>query len=176
VNWIDRVYLLQQSGDVKRMHTVRTLHEYRVSSHVYGAQLIAVELCHLNGIWDSARVGRILTDLLYHDAPEIMTGDMPSPTKRALSDEGRARLCMLEGKFYSDVGVHSEELEAQETWIVACADALDLAMFCLTERELGNRSPVIETVFKNAMSYTEGYTLLGVGEMCDALKELWNEV
>lgn len=150
---IERLRELYESGEVRRLHTVPVHHAQTVAEHVYGSLLIAVELCRA----EEEDPGAVLLTLLYHDAPELVTGDVPAPVKREspLVAEG---LAVLEAQFYLRLGIQLPELSPRGRAIVHASDNLDLAMTCLRERTLGNRHPVVGEVFHNVMRYLLEHT------------------
>ena len=83
----------------------------------------------------------LLMAALAHDAGERKTGDMPSPTKRALGvgelmDKMERAHVGPTGLFHSEVW---EPLSLIEQQILKLADNFEGAFFCLRELLLGNR-------------------------------------
>ena len=173
MNWTTRISVLMDAGAVRRCHTVRWLADYTVAAHVYGAQCIAVELCALNQV----AAGAVCAYLLYHDAPELLTGDIPAPTKRALSHEAQDELEELEAQFYRRVGIHPvEKLTSVQLGIGRAADVFDLCYAALYERENGNAAPAVERVFRRALSYVAPYTKIkGVQALQQDLATRWEK-
>lgn len=165
-----RLESLYAAGDVKRCHTVQTLRTYTIAEHVYGSMLIARELVALNQNHAAAEYGLsislkdVLEALLLHDAPEYATGDIPAPVKRA-DDAISKALDRLEAKYYAHHAITVPQLNPVERDIVRVSDTLDLGMFLLRERRLGNRNPHLTTILKNVLAYTyEQRHLVGVNE------------
>lgn len=155
-----RLRMLREAGDLKRMHTISTQRDHRIGQHVYGAMCIAVELCRIN-LMDP---GPVLLTLLYHDAPERSTGDIPAPTKRASPAISNA-LELMENQFFDEYGLlepydilrmqnipHPGIMEIEEA-IVKAADVLDLMQMCIHERMLGNRNQTLEWCYTNCDGY-----------------------
>lgn len=176
-----RVEKLYDAGGVKRMHTVPTLRPYTVAEHVYGSMLIASELYHLNHKVAASRGlsfswERIQMSLLFHDAPEVDTGDIPAPVKRA-SHDIRHAVDGLEQKFYEDFEIPTVDLNEIEVDVVKTADTLDLVAYCVRERLMGNRHPMLWQVFENAQVYArEKGHLEGVNEMRTYFRQVWESV
>ena len=173
---IKRVNELYNAGDVKRLHTVNTLQTQTVGQHVYGSQIIAVELLNRaieEGI--EVRAVAVLIALLLHDAPEVVTGDIPAPTKRAMPGLN-AELDKMEFDFYEKLNIEVPELTKAEADIVKSADVLDLMMTCVRERRLGNRHPRLAEVMRNVATYlNEQIHVAGVVELRAELWEAWVE-
>lgn len=169
---IERLETFYESGDVCRLHTVATVNEHTIASHVYGAQIVAVELCMAAAMPDA--VGPVLFTLLYHDAPEVDTGDVPAPVKRSSRDIDAA-LDIMEIAFYKEHGLVMPMLTDTQRWIVKAADTLDLCFNALRERRLGNKSRRIAVVFRNAMRYLDELThVAGVPELVLYLRKEWD--
>ncbi len=165
MTFVERLEVLYAAGEVKRLHTVPTLKSRTVAAHVYGAQCIAEELCALNTV----PPGPVLHALLYHDAPEVETGDVPAPTKRA-SKEIDLALEAMEEKFCKATGIPviaPRFFSVLEYDIVKAADYLDLGMICVQELMLGNRHQRIGLVLKNIIDYTRELEVkvLGVAQL-----------
>jgi 5'-deoxynucleotidase YfbR-like HD superfamily hydrolase len=159
-----RILWMYASGQVKRLHVVPLLREHTIAKHVYGSQMIAMELYECYRALDpNISLENILVTLLHHDAPEIATGDVPSPTKRALAAGGT--LEGMENQFYSRRGIQMRPLNPTEQLIVELSDLCDLLMSCIEERRMGNRtreladyrngelSTSIEGVYHKVMGY-----------------------
>jgi 5'-deoxynucleotidase YfbR-like HD superfamily hydrolase len=171
MDWRERIGFMRDAGEVTRLHTVNTIHRHTVAEHVYGAQVIALELCRLNLI----EPGRVLLALLEHDAAEVETGDVPAPTKRANADIKTA-FDLLEDGVAEMVGFSAPVLTSKEQAILKAADWLDLAYRCLEERRLGNRNPRLQRTFLNIMDYTAAFDVQGVSELRTELVSLWTEL
>jgi 5'-deoxynucleotidase YfbR-like HD superfamily hydrolase len=164
-----RLTLLYDSGFVERMHTVPTNRTHTVAEHVYGSLLIAMEICKFHKMTP----GPILETLLYHDAPEVWTGDIPAPIKR-VDEQIRERLDILEAKFYKSNGIGLRELGPSEHIVVKASDTLDLAFTCFHERRRGNRHPRLAEVFGNCMVYLKDWSHLeAVALLTQAILEEW---
>lgn len=98
---------------------------------------------------------------LYHDAAEILTGDMPTPVKysnenlrseyKKVEREAEGRLIdMLPETLKQSVGasVRGEGLSERERRIIKAADKLSALIKCIEEEQAGN------TEFKSAKSST----------------------
>lgn len=176
-----RLEKLYDAGGVRRMHTIPTVRTHTIAEHVYGSMLIAVELFKLNvkvvaaeGL--SLSWERVMQALLVHDAPEVDTGDIPAPVKRASFAIEHA-LEVMEAEFYQEYAVDTRLLNSLEADIVKAADILDLVFNCVRERLMGNRHPRLGVVYDNAQRYAaEKVHLKGVVEMKMYLAKVWGSV
>ena len=155
---IGRIEILYNAGQVKRMHTVPTLGNHSIAEHVYGSLVLAYELCALNKI-DSAPVVRAL---LYHDAAEVMTGDVPAPVKRKFPKVKEA-FEEMEKFFDGNVGLDASPPTEFEYAVIKACDTLDLMFNVLREFRFGNRHPDLKIVWDNCLSYIQAqYHVAGV--------------
>jgi len=168
----EKVSTLYRSGRVKRLHKVQTVNEHSIAQHVYGSLIIGVELCEGSRVPVSKE--KVMTSLLYHDAAEVDTGDVPAPVKRrsqAISDA----LMLMEQEFDLEHRIFVELTDAEQK-IVKASDALDLAFNCLHEREMGNRTRQIEEVFNTALEYALETNVHGVEYFLNLLRTSWREL
>lgn len=169
IGWIKRIEFMREAGDVKRLHTVRTVRSHTVAVHTYGAMSIAFELCALNNV----PVAPVLLALLVHDAPELETGDAPAPVKRA-NLAVRLAYNRMEADVVQEHNLFDPDLDEISRAIVKAADCLDLGFAALEERLLGNRTPRVYRVLANILSYTtEQMHIKGVAELRAHLQEQW---
>lgn len=181
----NRLQWMYAGGKVKRIHTVPLLMEHTNAKHVYGTLMIAKELyldeCQrtpglsLLAIWDH---------LLVHDTPESLTGDVPSPVKRA-SPTIKAILDSMELSYFHRHNVQCLPLSEVESAIVSGADCGDLIMSCIEERRLGNRSveladysqgdisTSIGGVYIQALGYISSIRLTSVQSLTACLSKEW---
>jgi 5'-deoxynucleotidase YfbR-like HD superfamily hydrolase len=128
---------------VKRFHTRDTIKEDLVGRHEHGVAM----LCYFLTDGDAGR--DLLMAGMTHDQGELRTGDLPSPTKRALgtgmgSIYEMEKCALLEHKM---VFVLTDD----EHVILNIADNLDGMLFCIRERRLGNEE--ISDIFHRYDSY-----------------------
>jgi 5'-deoxynucleotidase len=178
---IARLRTLYDAGDVKRMHCIPTIRSHAIAEHVYGSLLIAVELINLNRTSAAKEVlnislERVMLALMVHDAPEVVTGDVPAPVKRKYPAL-REFYDSMDTEFYLKVDIQLPQLNKIENAIVRASDTLDLGMLCLREREMGNRHPYLHRVMKNVLDYAEEVSYIaGVTELREHLIEEWEKL
>lgn len=134
---------LRRAGQVKRYHTELVLKEQNVGEHSFNVAW----LCYL--MTDGKPSAALLLGALAHDAAEHITGDIPSPTKRALSI--RHVVQGHEEQLMTGVGLALPSMTAEEDAILKLADALDGFLYCVREISLGNRT--LTTVVENYTAY-----------------------
>ena len=133
---IDRVRLARQGSAVERCHTTPHTQRYSVGHH----SLDLITLITLT--WQADHNGalpraELLVAAAFHDVPEVVVGDIPSPAKRlipgtSLQDAEDVVLAHLG----VDVGLTPEE----DTWLHLC-DKLELTLWCEEESRLrGNKA------------------------------------
>lgn len=173
VNLLTRTVVLYEAGRVKRLHAKSTVAEHTVAAHVYGSLVIAVELAALN----SVRLDRVMLTLLYHDAAEVATGDIPAPVKRE-NPELAQWLRELEQAWESRVGLTPPgDLTELECALVKACDTLDLAFNVLYEKMMGNSSPWVHLVFTNCLRYLEEQShVQGVADFKSHLSRVMKEL
>lgn len=90
-------------GHVLRWNIVRSYRTQTLAEHLYRVWLVAGELCRQLNL--SPVETRVICDAaLLHDLPEVLIGDLPTPTKRAI--EQRAGNPDIWKKLERDVSGH----------------------------------------------------------------------
>ncbi|HIY06150.1 MAG TPA: 5'-deoxynucleotidase [Candidatus Evtepia faecigallinarum] len=112
--------------------------------------------------------GRVAAVALYHDAPEIFTGDLPTPVKYANSaiqtaykavehDAARRLTAMLPQTLRPAFAALLEEEDPAVTELVKAADKLSAHLKCLEELKAGNRE--FQSAAQQTRAALEGYRL-----------------
>ncbi len=96
-------------------------------------------------------IGRIVTVALYHDASEIITGDLPTPIKyfrqdildsyKALEAHAERKLTkLLPAELQAEFArvIESEHIEPTVARVVKAADSMSAYLKCVEERFAGN--------------------------------------
>lgn len=134
---------LMQSNRVKRFHTVDLLVPETTGHHVANVCTILCWMCYPR--YPSINVFRAA---VLHDAPELLTGDVPAPAKWA-NHKLEDQLRVSEERFWDDIEwmPYDYELSDKEKAVVKFADMADLCLKCIYEKQLGNRT-IQEILFR----------------------------
>ncbi len=137
---------------ISRWSLMRNTRQESLSEHTLETAMIAHLLCEIRNkrLGGNVDTGKIVLLALYHDAGEIITGDMPTPVKYH-SEEMRQAYKQVEvmaakalsEKLPDDLKSVYEPLlyekgTAEETRIVKAADKLSALIKCIEERTAGN--------------------------------------
>ena len=149
-------------AEVRRYHTVATVHEETVGHHSHGVALLCLQL-------DPQASRELLYAALVHDLAEQHVGDVPSPAKRTLGFADK--LDELEHTIICDgMGWHPVLSEAEQRTL-KLADIVQGALKCAREIELGNTR--MRTVYDRYMAYAHSMILNGLdSELFNAIKEM----
>lgn len=120
--------LYRDAGQVKRYHVKRTHRTQTVAEHTFGMLMLVRQV-------DPHASKSLYNAILHHDLPELFTGDVPAPIKRAHPDLGSLMDSIEEGltPLYQDIALIPEE-QVLLKW----ADRMELVMWCLEEVRMGN--------------------------------------
>lgn len=146
---------------VDRMHTVPLVKPQNVAEHTFNVMAI---LHH---------IGRddLLPIALWHDAMEAVTGDIPSPFKRRLNEDGDNMLKEMEDRMREEHGAPTGT--EHDYAVVKAADMLELIQTCLEERRMGNM--LIAVMLDRACTYfVEGLSMVQDPEHTN-LRRLYDE-
>ena len=132
------------------MHSTRA---ESLSEHTCDTALLAHMLCLIARRYTGTpcRPKTVAVAALYHDAPEIITGDMPTPVKyanHALRDAYKAleaeSVRSMTGLLPEELGeeifpfISGELLTAEEKRLLKAADRLSALIKCMEEQRSGN--------------------------------------
>lgn len=138
---------------IKRWGLKRNVVEENVMEHSWQVATIAHALAviHQQQSDGSIDVYKVATVALYHDASEIITGDLPSPIKyhspkiqqayKEIETEAEKELLNLLPDalrpFYSDLLIH-ENIDPRINRLVKAADIISAYLKCQLEMQAGN--------------------------------------
>ena len=145
--------MLSRMKYIYRWSLMRNTKMENICEHSHDVAVIAHALALLqNGRYGGAvRVERCVLLALYHDAPEILTGDLPTPVKydnsslldafRVMEENAAERLLNmlpedLESEYHSLLLPNTEDTE--ELRIVKAADKIAALIKCIEELKQGN--------------------------------------
>ena len=148
--------LLGRMKYITRWSLMRNGRPESLSEHTADTALIAHMLCliarHCTGTGAGIRPDTVACAALYHDAPEILTGDMPTPVKykndalrtayKAVEAESaRAMASLLPEELSAEMRLYltGEVLNDSERRLLKAADRLSALIKCMEECQSGNR-------------------------------------
>ena len=116
------------------------------------AQLAHVLCCASNALFGGdVRADKVAAAALYHDAPEIITGDLPTPVKyrstemknayKKIEQEAQGELLAMlpeELRTVMTPALYAADLTAQEKKLLKAADRLSAVIKCVIEAGSGN--------------------------------------
>lgn len=128
-----RIALARQAGRVNRYHGRDLIKQEKVSDHTFN-------VLNLLFILTNGQVSqRLVTGALFHDMGEYATGDLPSPTKRALPTETRELLEGMEALAVAKIHYwYAEDMTENERFLLKIADNLDGLIKSMEEYHMGN--------------------------------------
>ena len=137
---------------ISRWSLMRSVRSENVAEHSYHVSVLAHALAVIarDVFKKSVDPGRVCAAALYHDMPEIITGDLPTPVKyhdpeiksayKRIEREAAERLL---GYLSDDIkgGISEAVLEedAEIVRLIRAADKLDAYIKCIEEKNAGNR-------------------------------------
>ncbi len=148
--------LLGRMKYIARWSLMRNGRAESLSEHTADTALLAHTLCliarHCTGTGTDLRPEMVATAALYHDAPEILTGDMPTPVKYknqalrtaygALERESAELMAgLLPQPMQEEMGawLTGQQLNGAERKLLKAADRLSALIKCTEELQAGNR-------------------------------------
>ena len=144
--------LMSRMRYIGRWGLMRSVEQENVSEH---SHMVAV-LAHALAIIENEKfggaldVGEVTVAALYHDAPEILTGDLPTPVKyfnpeiktayKAVEQTSAERLVSLLPQEFQDIyrPYVSETCPPEVERVVKAADKLSAYIKCVEETKVGN--------------------------------------
>lgn len=135
---------LRTAAIIPRWSVVWTLNKDTVSNHSFFVALYAYQIALLIG-WRGS-MEELFFYALSHDLEELYTGDVVSPTKRAIVDLGKS-VAYVRKKMHETMPSilelmdgHCQGRDAEDiTLIVKAADRLDAVLFLTVELRMGNK-------------------------------------
>ena len=148
--------LLGRMKYITRWSLMRNGRPETLTEHTADTALLAHTLCliakHCTGTGAALRPEVVATAALYHDAPEILTGDMPTPVKykndalrsayKAVERESARVMASLqpeELRAETEAYLTGSVLNDAERRVLKAADRLSAIIKCIEEGQGGNR-------------------------------------
>jgi 5'-deoxynucleotidase YfbR-like HD superfamily hydrolase len=131
---------IRNAGDVIRYHTRKVIHRQDVANHTWNVMRIYIETFGLPR-------AEVLAYILYHDVPEIITGDVPFQIKRLLP-ELKIELRIAEFYAIGKLKYQEYDISTTEKYRVKIADLLEMKEFAEEEIAMGNSTAqdIIENI------------------------------
>ena len=126
---INEMQQKRDAGAVKRYHTKRLIGEQTVAQHTFNALLIVLEIEPNPSL-------NLIKAVMYHDLPELFTGDIPAPFKWQYPKLAE-QLEIAEAAIL-DAGAMLVELTEYEKQVLKFADMMELVLFCNEQMCMGN--------------------------------------
>ena len=138
---------------IKRWGLMRNVADETLSEHANDVAVLTHALAVIGNTYygKSYDVGRAVVCALFHDLPEVFTGDMPTPvkyfnddTKENYKKVEEQAISMLLSKLPQELRpvygqiLHYESDEQLRT-LIKCADKLSALIKCMEEERSGNR-------------------------------------
>lgn len=153
---------LRAAGDILRFHTSPLRQPQTVGQHTYNVALLVLAI-------DPDASPALLRAALLHDAPEIMTGDVPSPVKwkhQFLEDALREVEAIMLRR------INFPQLTTTEREILKLADHIEGAYFCVEQAERGDTLGLdIARKYLEAATKRAGTTQLYARKLLDRLRQ-----
>lgn len=145
--------LVSRMKYIRRWSLMHSARPETLSEHTAETAILAHTLCLIATeiIGNDVRPETVAVAALYHDAPEIMTGDMPTPVKykserlktayKALEAENASAMVgLLPPALQPKMGgyVTGRALTAAEAKLLKAADRLSALIKCMEEVQTGN--------------------------------------
>ena len=126
-----------RAADTKRWVIVRTVKDQSVSEHSHLVALIAMRICVLLARPDLLPLAAAYACI--HDLDEVITGDIPSPTKRRMDEETISCLGMYTAVLSTTYGLNMPEVKD----LVKVAERLEEAWF-IRENSAGTHATQVQ--------------------------------
>jgi 5'-deoxynucleotidase YfbR-like HD superfamily hydrolase len=125
---------LREANHVKRYHTVAyTAIEDTVGHHTNNVVGL------LFFLFDDAPPLGVISNALYHDVLELLTGDIPA-TAKWTDEQFAAALTKFEDKLAKNLGFPAAKMTDREGYLLKFADIMDLCFKCVDEIMVGNQA------------------------------------
>jgi 5'-deoxynucleotidase YfbR-like HD superfamily hydrolase len=162
--------------NVQRMSGSPKIRSYNLAEHSYFVATMFEEFAKEEGI-------KYSTDAIYvvlrHDIMEVLTSDLPYPVKN-FNDTVKQAWDLIEEELYQGnkdrfITMLTDEeikrrLTEEEFRLMKSCDILDLYLFCLEERQLGNHSLPILRIIDNCVQILEYYRIESVLSILEKLR------
>ena len=184
--------LLGRMKYITRWSLMRSGRPESLSEHTADTAMLAHMLCLIaqkcTGTGDGLRPEVVATAALYHDAPEILTGDMPTPVKyknealrsayKAVEQESARLMASLQPEALRDETeqfLTGRVLNDAERKILKAADRLSALIKCLEECRAATASlkPRASSSWRPCTRWTAPRPSILSPTCCRAIRRIW---
>ncbi len=145
--------MLSRMKYIPRWSLMRCSRTETLAEHTAETAQLAYTLCCANNALygGDARADKVAAAALFHDAPEIITGDLPTPVKyrsaemknayKKIEQEAQGELlAMLPEELHTAMrpALYAADLTAYEKKLLKAADRLSAVIKCIIEKQSGN--------------------------------------
>jgi 5'-deoxynucleotidase YfbR-like HD superfamily hydrolase len=130
----EQLQRLISAGDVRRLHGTPHHQPCTVGRHSWGMAVLLYQLYPYPG----PPPHMLVRACLEHDAPELLTGDIPRSAKERWPSLNTAS-ARAEDDAAQELGVWAIRLDDEEQHWLNALDVLELYLYCFSEEKLGNR-------------------------------------
>lgn len=125
--------LYRDAGAIKRYHVKRTLRQQTVAEHTFGVLMLVKQVAVMS--LSHQDLVAVYETIMHHDLPELFTGDVPAPIKRAHPELGP-----LLDRIESELHPLYQDYQLEPHMVSLCkwADRMELVLWCLEEVRMGN--------------------------------------
>lgn len=155
-----------RSAHVKRWHIVETVRAQTVAEHSFNVLLIAEEIGRLLKLPEE-QICRIRTYAIHHDIPEVVIGDMPTPTKKIVSHQYSLYMDSMRAVDPDSIPANQEVYD-----VVKLADTIDAICF-VTTYGIGKHSLLVRNML---VLQAEQFMEEAFFKSCDAIHNLFDEM
>ena len=141
---------------VKRWHMVRTLREQSVAEHAALVQIIGLQILgdFSSGVYDELNKGMLMEWALYHDMPEVILGDIPTPFKQILEEKSPGLIENIEMEMFPEYAMIKEDTPELIKIIVKFADLFEAIKFISIEGHGEHADSVRKSLINNIKAMT----------------------
>ncbi len=146
--------MLSRMKYINRWGLMRNTIEENIAEHSLETAMIAHALAVINNIYfnGTANPERIALYAMYHDVPEIITGDLPTPVKyfdpaikKSYDEVEKVAIERLLSAMPSEMSevyrniIDEKLLDEQDRTLVKAADKISALIKCIEEHKMGNQ-------------------------------------
>lgn len=180
-NQITTIKKQRKMLNIQRLAGTRKLRSYNLAEHSYFVGLMFQEFADTFEIEYTAST---LGTVLKHDFMEVFTADLPYPVKN-LNDVTKTAWCMIEEQVVKSdftvgvTGLFSDKdickyLSSEQLCLLKWCDMLELVLFCLEEKAMGNIGYDLISVLKTCNEVLNSEYFIKSYSWCKELMKIYN--